>query len=279
MRKGLGSVLSVTDADADQGAAAHRRRGVAAEDPAPLRLRHDPRLPDDLPDPAGHRCELRSARRERRREVRRARVGRGRAQADLRADGRRLARAALGPDRRGCRRGSVPELGARQPPASRPSRAATTAPATSSSPARSTSRPTGSRRPARLQHDRHVRAAALEPLPAAVQGRDRCRRGHRHVLVQRDQRRARLRERRPDATAAQGRVALRRVRRERLDGRGRAPRLPAEDTRPRRVRARRRGRRPRRRCARAQRRRGLGDDQHPDPRPRCRPAGPAARSR
>ena len=47
---------------------------------------------------------------------------------------------------------------------------------------------------ARLQHDRHVRAAAAEPLSAAVQGRDRRRRGHRDVLVQRDQRRAGLRE-------------------------------------------------------------------------------------
>ena len=113
VRKGLGSVLSVTDPVEDQGAAAHRRRGVAAEDPDPVRLRHDPRLPDDLPDPAGRRRELRSAGGVRRPHVRRARVGRRRAQADLRADGRRLARAALGPHRRGRRRGSLPELGAR----------------------------------------------------------------------------------------------------------------------------------------------------------------------
>ena len=46
----------------------------------------------------------------------------------------------------------------------------------------------------RLQHDRHVRAAAAQPLPAAVQGRDRRRRGHRDVLVQRDQRRPGLRQ-------------------------------------------------------------------------------------
>ena len=44
---------------------------------------------------------------------------------------------------------------------------------------------------ARLQHDRHVRAAAAQPLPAAVQGRGRRRRRHRDVLVQRHQRRAR----------------------------------------------------------------------------------------
>ena len=55
-------------------------------------------------------------------------------------------------------------------------------------------RPAGGR--ARLQHDRHVRAAAAQPLPAAVQGRDRRRRRHRDVLVQRDQRRPGLREQR-----------------------------------------------------------------------------------
>ena len=44
-------------------------------------------------------------------QVRRPRVGRGRHQADLRPDGRRLARAALGPHLRGRRRGPVPELG------------------------------------------------------------------------------------------------------------------------------------------------------------------------
>ena len=46
----------------------------------------------------------------------------------------------------------------------------------------------------RLQHDRHVAVAAVEPLPAAVQGRGRRRRGHRDVLVQRAQRRPGLRE-------------------------------------------------------------------------------------
>ena len=38
------------------------------------------------------------------------------------------------------------------------------------------------------------RAAAAQPLPAAVQGGDRRRRRHRDVLVQRDQRRPGLRE-------------------------------------------------------------------------------------
>ncbi len=48
------------------------------------------------------------------RDDRRARVGHGRAQADLQPDGRRLARAALGPDRRGRGRGPVPRLGVRR---------------------------------------------------------------------------------------------------------------------------------------------------------------------
>ena len=117
----------------------------------------------------------------------------------------------------------------------------------------------------------------LEPLPAAVQGRDRRRRGHRHVLVQRDQRRAGLRQRRADERDPQGRVGLRRLRRERLDRRRRDARLPAEEPRRRRMRTRRRRRRPRRRRARAQLRRGLRDDQHADPRLRraaaCRNAG------
>ena len=95
---------------AHQRAAAHRRRAVAARHPDPVRLRHDPRLPHDLPDPAGDRQLVRSRGRLRGPPVRRARVGRGRPQADLQPDGRRLARAALGPHLRGRRRGPVPEL-------------------------------------------------------------------------------------------------------------------------------------------------------------------------
>ena len=49
-----------------------------------------------FPIPLGAGGELRSAGGVRRPQVRRARVGRGRAQADLCADGRRLARAPLG---------------------------------------------------------------------------------------------------------------------------------------------------------------------------------------
>jgi beta-glucosidase len=39
---------------ADQHVPARRRRELTASHPDPVRFRHDPRLPDDLPDPAGH---------------------------------------------------------------------------------------------------------------------------------------------------------------------------------------------------------------------------------
>ena len=108
-RKPVGSVFSETDR-ADQQLPARRGRELTPGHSDPLRLRHDPRLPDDLPHPTRHRQQLRSGRREDRPPDRRLRVrGRG-AQADLQPDGRPLTRAALGPDRRGGRRGSVPQL-------------------------------------------------------------------------------------------------------------------------------------------------------------------------
>ena len=181
-------------------------------------------------------------------------------------DGRRLSRAALGPDLRGGRRGSLPELGdgcrARQGHAGRGLRRARQAGRQPQ--ALRGLRPAGGR--ARLQHDGHVRAAAAQPVPAAVQGGDRRRRGHRDVLVQRDQRRAGLRQPLPDDRHPQGRVGLRRVRRERLDRRRRAAGLPAEEPRRGRVRPRRCRRRAGCRGAGAERRRRLGDDEHADPR-------------
>ena len=159
--------------------------------PDPVRLRHDPRLPHDLPDPARRGQQLRPGCRHRRPPDRRPRIGRRRPQADLQPDGRRLARAALGPDRRGRGRGPLSELGASPPRASKLRRARTTA----ARQGRDERQAPGRLRPARgragLQHDRHVRAAAAQPVPAAVQGRDRRRRRHGDVLVQRDQRRAR----------------------------------------------------------------------------------------
>ena len=94
----------------DQRAPAHRRRAVPAAHPDPVRLRHHPRLPDDLPRPAGHRQLVRPGRRPGRRHHRRPRVRDRRPQADLQPDGRRLPRAALGPDRRGQRRGPLRRL-------------------------------------------------------------------------------------------------------------------------------------------------------------------------
>ena len=83
----------------------------------------------------------------------------------------------------------------------------------------------------RVQHHRHVRVRAAQPLPAAVQGRGGRRRGHRDVLVQRDQRRPRLREPRHRDRAPQERVGLRRLRRVRLHRRRRAAGVPAGQAR------------------------------------------------
>ena len=178
----------------DQPPAARGGGAVAAAHPDPLRLRHDPRLPHRVPHPAGRRQLVRPARGVRRRPVRRPRDGGRRHQAGLQPHGRRLPRAPLGPDRRGERRGPVPRFGdgrgagqgrpgpeLRRPRQGRRQRQAPR-------------RLRAARRRARLQHDRHVRAAVAQPVPAAVQGRDRRRRGHRDVLVQRDQRCAGLRQ-------------------------------------------------------------------------------------
>ena len=178
----------------DQPLPAHRGREVPAAHPDPVRVRHDPRLPDDLPGAAGRGEQLRPGARQDRRGDRRPRVRDRRPQADLQPDGRRLARAALGPDRRGQRRGPVPRVGdgrrAREGRAGR--RLLEARQGRHQRQALRRVRPARGR--PRLQHDRHVRAAAAQPVPAAVQGRDRRRVGHRDVLVQRDQRRPRLRE-------------------------------------------------------------------------------------
>ena len=101
-KKGVGGVQPDGSRE-DQPLPAHRGGAVAAAHPDPVRLRHDPRLPHDLPGPARRREQLRSVGRDGRRHDRRARDRDGRHQADLQPDGRRLARAALGPDRRGRR--------------------------------------------------------------------------------------------------------------------------------------------------------------------------------
>ena len=130
-----------------------------------------------------------------RRHDRRPRVRDGRAQAGLQPDGRRLPRAPLGPHRRGQRRGPVPRLRDGGRPGQGRAGQPTTPPrdkVVASVKHFVALRPAGGR--PRLQHHRHVRVAAAQPLPPAVQGRDRRGRGHGDVLVQLDQRRARLRE-------------------------------------------------------------------------------------
>ena len=63
-RKPVGSVFSETDPVLINKLPARRGRELAPGHPDPVRLRHDPRLPDDLPDPARHRQQLRSGGRE-----------------------------------------------------------------------------------------------------------------------------------------------------------------------------------------------------------------------
>ena len=206
-KAGVGGVFSLVDPDKINQLPARRGRAVAAAHPDPVRVRHDPRLPDDLPDPAGDGEQLRPERRADRRDDRRARVGDRRPQADLQPDGRRLARAALGPDLRGRAartRTSAPSMAAARVKGAQGARLRGAGQGRHERQALRRVRPARGR--ARLQHDRHVRAAAAEPLPAAVQGRDRRRRRHRDVLVQRDQRRrraARTTTRRPTSSRSE----------------------------------------------------------------------------
>ena len=121
-----------------------------------------------FPIPLGDRVELRSRRRVHRPPDRRVRVGRGRHQADLQPDGRRLARAALGPHLRGRRRGPVPELRDGRRARDRRPGHATTARRTRSSRASSTSSPTASPRAA---------ATTTRPTcPSSGCGTSTCRR-------------------------------------------------------------------------------------------------------
>jgi hypothetical protein len=100
VRKGLGSILSVTDP-----VRIRELQRIAVEESRlkiPLLFAFDTihGVPDGFPDPARRRRELRPEGCVRRPHLRRTRIGSRRTQADLRTDGGRLARAALGPDRR-----------------------------------------------------------------------------------------------------------------------------------------------------------------------------------
>ncbi len=230
---------------ADQPLPAPRGRAVAAAHPDPVRLRHDPRLPHDLPGAAGCGELLRPRRGAHRCLDRRPRVRDGRHQADLQPDGRRLPRSPLGSHRRGQRRGPLPRLrdGGR-PRARRPGhRLRREGQDRHLGQALRRVRRRGGR--SRLQHHRHVRVDAAQPLPAPVQGRGGCRLRHGDVLLQRAQRGPRLRQQGHRDQHPQEGVGLRRLHRERLHRRLRDPGLPAEEPRrdPRPVRARHRGRR------------------------------------
>ncbi len=126
----------------------------------------------------------------------------------------------------------------------------------------------------RLQHDRHVRAAAAQPVPAAVQGRGRRRRRHGDVLVQRDQRRrpaAATATPRPTSSRASGASTA--------SSRATTPRSPrCAPARPGRPTSGPCGHGvaadgPARRAG-AERRHRLGDGQHQHPRLRQAAAGP-----
>ena len=94
-----------------------------------------------------------------------------------------------------------------------------------------------SRRGARIQHGRHVRPAAAQRLPAAVQGGRRRRRGDRDDRVQLAQRRAGERQPVPAADDPAPGVGLRRHRRVRLPGDPGADRLRLRVRTARRPRA------------------------------------------
>ena len=97
--------------EAVQRAPEDRGRGDAAQDPAALRPRRDPRLPHDLPGAAGHGRLVGSRGAREGAGHRGARSARRRPPLDVRPDARHRARRALGPHRRGRGRGSLPGRG------------------------------------------------------------------------------------------------------------------------------------------------------------------------
>ena len=173
-----------------QRAAEDRHRGVAPQDPAAVRARRDPRLSHDLPDPDRDGVVVGPVRPRARGGDRGARGASGGRPLDVRADGGRRPRCALGTDRRGSGRGPVPRrcdgggAGARLPGAV-PGR----------------SRPVaglrqalrglrqGRRRP-RLRPGVRVRDRAQERLLPAVRGRRQGRRRLVHERLHGPERRA-----------------------------------------------------------------------------------------
>ena len=240
-RKPIGAVFSETDPVLINKYQHDAVEQLAAAHPDPVRVRHDPRLPDDLPDPARHGQQLRPEHRADRPPDRRLRVGGGRAQADLQPDGRPLPRASLGTHLRGLGRGPVPQLrDGRGPREGRPGQRLQRS-RQGRYEREALRRLWPARGRPRLQHHRDVAHAAVEHVPAAVQGGRRRRGGHGHVRVQRAQRRARVREPLYGDRHHEAALGLRRLHRERLHGRRRAAPVPGREPGGRLVRTRRGG--------------------------------------
>ena len=264
----------------DQPPAARGGGAVPAAHPDPLRLRHDPRLPHRVPHPAGDGQLVRPAGRLRRRAVRRPGDRGRRHQAGLQPHGRRLARAPLGPDRRGQRRGPVPRVGdGGRPGQGRPGRGTTARP-TRWSPASSTSPPTGSPRAAATTTrptcpSSGLRNLYLPPFKAAVDagadtamcsfnainGVPGCANPETETQILKQ-------EWGFDGFIESDYTAVDELR-------ACPPKTPGHGP----VRARRRGRRPLRRRPGAERRDRHGDGQHQHPRLRRPAAGQGQRSR
>ena len=189
----IGSVLDLVGVSQHQpGPAAGA--GLTARNPADLRARRHPRLQDDVPG-APRRSQQLGPRTGRERRVRVGLGGhRGRHQVDVQPDGRHQPRSALGPRRRGRGRGSVSGLRDRRREGSRLPGLRLQRPGQDGGDRqalRGLWRP--GRRPG-VQHGRHVHPAAVQRLPAALQGGGRRRRRDGDGLVQLAQRRAQHRQ-------------------------------------------------------------------------------------
>ena len=125
----VGSYLNVAGAEATRALQRIAVEEIAAAHSPAVRDGRDPRLPDDLPGAAGDGVELGPGGARARRAHRRHRGRGGGPALDLLADGRHRPRSALGPDRRGRRRGPLSRRGdGRRPGARLSGRRASTGP-------------------------------------------------------------------------------------------------------------------------------------------------------
>ena len=223
-------------------------QAVAAAHPDPVRLRHDPRVPDDLPDPAGHGDQLRPGGRARRttRSAPRSRRPSASSRSTARWSTSRTSRAGAASPRA---RGEDPYLQLRDGRRARQGRAGQRllAPTTRSSRASSTSPPTAQPESGRDYNTTDMSLSRLwnlylPPFKAAVDaGADTVMCSFNAINGDPGCANSYTREPHPQAA-----VGLRRLHRERLHGGRRAARLPAGEpgqrpVRPRHRRGRRRG--------------------------------------